>query len=77
MTATRTLTDREVAILTFERESWRHAGTKPTAIEREFGCTPSAYYRELRALLDVPAALEHDRMLVKRLRRQRGLRRRR
>jgi Protein of unknown function (DUF3263) len=70
------LGEREVGILLFERQWWRHAGAKEEAIRRRFGIGPTAYYQLLSRLIDDPAALAHDPMLVKRLQRQRAARRR-
>jgi Protein of unknown function (DUF3263) len=72
-----TLGERERGVLAFERQWWRHAGAKEEAIRREFGIGPTAYYQLLSRLLDDPAALALDPMLVKRLQRQRAARRRR
>jgi hypothetical protein len=69
--------ERERAVLRFERQWWRHAGAKEEAIRREFGVGPTAYYQLLSRVIDDPAALAHDPMLVKRLQRQRASRRRR
>jgi hypothetical protein len=69
------LTDRERQILTFERSWWRHPGAKESAVREQFDCSATRYYQELNALLDRPAALMHDPMLVKRLRRLRATRR--
>jgi hypothetical protein len=71
-----TLGERERGVLAFERQWWRHAGAKEEAIRREFGIGPTAYYQLLSRLLDDPAALALDPMLVKRLQRQRAARRR-
>ena len=71
------LGERERRVLVFERQWWRHAGAKEEAIRTEFGVGPTAYYQLLSRLLDDPAALAHDPMLVKRLQRQRASRRRR
>jgi hypothetical protein len=68
--------ERELSMLAFERQWWRHAGAKEEAIRRTFGVGPTAYYQQLSRLLDDPAALSHDPMLVKRLQRQRAVRRR-
>jgi hypothetical protein len=70
------LGERERGVLAFERQWWRHAGAKEEAIRREFGIGPTAYYQLLSRLLDHPAALAVDPMLVKRLQRQRAARRR-
>jgi Protein of unknown function (DUF3263) len=74
--APRALEERERDILAFERHWWRHAGAKEEAIRRRFGIGPTAYYQLLSRLIDDPAALAHDPMLVKRLQRQRAARRR-
>jgi Protein of unknown function (DUF3263) len=70
------LGDRERDVLAFERRWWRHAGAKEEAIRREFGVGPTAYYHLLSRLIDDPAAIAYDPMLVKRLQRQRASRRR-
>jgi hypothetical protein len=68
------LGDRDLAILAFERTWWRHAGAKEEAIREEFGFTAARYYQLLGVLIDSPAALAHDPMLVKRLQRMRDAR---
>jgi hypothetical protein len=70
------LTDRERAILTFERQWWKYAGAKEQAVRDLFGMSATRYYQVLNALIDSPAALEADPMLVKRLRRVRAARQR-
>jgi hypothetical protein len=72
--AGRALTRREVDILAFERLWWRHAGAKEQAIRDTFDLSATRYYQLLNTLLDEPAALAHDPMLVKRLRRLRASR---
>jgi hypothetical protein len=69
-----TLTRREHEMLTFERQWWRRPGAKETAIRERFGLAPTRYYQVLNALLDRPAALEADPLLVRRLRRLRAAR---
>ncbi|MEO7122235.1 MAG: DUF3263 domain-containing protein [Lacisediminihabitans sp.] len=68
------LAEREQRILAFERQWWRHAGAKEEAIRAEFGLSVARYYQMLNAVLDSPAALVSDPMLVKRLRRLRDAR---
>ncbi|WP_308465891.1 DUF3263 domain-containing protein [Rathayibacter soli] len=68
------LSDRDTAILEFERRWWRHAGAKEQAIRDEFGLSSARYYQVLGALIDAPAALVHDPMLIKRLQRTRDAR---
>ncbi|MBV1855376.1 DUF3263 domain-containing protein [Catellatospora sp. NEAU-YM18] len=68
------MTERERLILDFEKQWWRHAGAKEQAIRDRFELSATRYYQVLNALLDNPAALEHDPVLVGRLRRLRGSR---
>lgn len=70
------LDERDSSILVFERQWWRYAGAKEDAIRDLFGMTATQYYQVLNALIDTPEALEHDPMLVKRLRRMREARQR-
>ena len=72
--ATPRLTERGRAILEFERRWWKHAGAKEQAIRDTFGVSATRYYQLLNALLDDPAALAFDPMLVGRLRRLRASR---
>ena len=71
------LGERELAMLSFERQWWKRAGAKEQAIRDNFGLTATRYYQLLNSLLDDPAALEHDPVLVQRLRRLRSTRARR
>lgn len=66
------LTERDVAILTFERNWFKLQGAKEQAIREQFDMGSSRYYQLLNALIDNPAALAHDPMLVKRLQRLRA-----
>ena len=68
------LTRREHEMLAFERQWWRHAGAKETAIRERFGLAPTRYYQALNALVDRPGALAVDPLLVRRLRRLRAAR---
>ena len=68
------LTEREVRILAFEGRWWKHAGSKEQAIRDTFGLSSTRYYQLLNALLDNPAALAHDPVVVGRLRRLRSTR---
>jgi hypothetical protein len=72
---TRGLDERDLAILTFERQWWRYAGAKEQAVREQFDLSPTRYYQVLNALIDRPEALVADPMLVKRLRRLRAARR--
>ena len=69
-----TLTDLEVRILEFERNWWRFAGAKETAIKELFDLTAPRYYQLLNDLIDREDALLAAPMLVKRLRRLREVR---
>ena len=68
------VSDRDAQILTFERQWWRYAGAKEDAIRELFSMSATQYYQVLNALIDTEAALAHDAMLVKRLRRMRSAR---
>ncbi|MFI6425748.1 DUF3263 domain-containing protein [Promicromonospora sp. NPDC050880] len=70
------LSDRDREILAFERRWWKYAGAKEEAARELFDMTATRYYQVLNALIDSPAALEHDPMLVTRLRRLRATRQR-
>ena len=74
--ATGSLSEREREILAFERQWWKYAGAKETAIRDLFDMSATRYYQTLNALIDRPEALVHDPMLVKRLRRLRATRQR-
>jgi hypothetical protein len=70
------LTRRDREILAFERQWWKYAGAKEQAIRELFDMSATRYYQVLNALIDTPAALAADPMLVKRLRRLRASRQR-
>jgi hypothetical protein len=70
------LSDRDRQILAFERQWWKYAGAKEQAIRELFDMSATRYYQLLNLLIDRPEALEHDPMLVKRLRRLRSQRQR-
>jgi hypothetical protein len=71
-----TLSDRDRRILEFERQWWKYAGAKEQAIRDLFDMSGTRYYQILNGLIDNPAALSADPMLVKRLRRMRAARQR-
>ena len=71
-----TLSDREHQILEFERQWWKYAGAKEQAMREMFDMSATRYYQALNALIDRPAAVAADPMLVKRLRRLRAARQR-
>lgn len=68
------LSELEIKMLEFERTWWRHAGAKESAIKELFNVTPPAYYQMLNNLIDRPAALMAEPLLVKRLLRLRDQR---
>lgn len=70
------LSERDREVLGFERQWWKYAGAKEQAIRELFDMSATRYYQVLNALIDSPAALAHDPMLVKRLRRLRSTRQR-
>jgi len=70
------LTERQQAILEFERTWWTMDGEKDLLIRRRFACAPTAYYDELNQVLDLPEALAADPLVVRRLVRMRDRRRR-
>ncbi|MFC6286010.1 DUF3263 domain-containing protein [Nocardioides sp. GCM10027113] len=70
------LSDRDRDILEFERQWWKYAGAKETAVREKFDMSSTRYYQVLNALIDRPEALEADPLLVRRLRRLRAARQR-
>ena len=68
------LSERDIAMLDFERQWWRFAGSKEEAIRTKFDMNATRYFQLLNTLLDSSEALEHDPLLVKRLRRLRDSR---
>jgi hypothetical protein len=70
-------TERDLAVLAFERRWWKHAGAKEEAIRREFGLNPTAYYQLLSRVIDDPAAQAAEPALVAQLRELRASRHRR
>jgi hypothetical protein len=70
------LSRRDREILTFERQWWKYAGAKEQAIRELFDMSATRYYQVLNTLIDAPAALAVDPLLVKRLRRLRAGRQR-
>jgi hypothetical protein len=70
------LSSRDQQMLALERQWWKYAGAKEQAIRELFDLSATHYYQILNALIDTEAALAHDPMLVKRLRRLRTSRQR-
>ena len=73
-TAAAGLTETERQILSFEKQWWQYAGTKEKTIREMFALSPTRYYQLLNEVIDKPAALATDPLLVRRLRRLRASR---
>ncbi len=70
------LSDTDLAILDLERSWYRYAGAKEQHIRETFGWSATRYYARLNALIDEPAAMAADPLLVRRLQRLRAARHR-
>lgn len=70
------LTERDQAILDFERSWWAEAGVKERAIRDRFELSSTRYYQLLSELTVSDEAMSYDPLLVRRLRRMRDARRR-
>ncbi|MEQ6900223.1 DUF3263 domain-containing protein [Nocardioides sp. YIM 152588] len=70
------LSERDSEILAFERQWWKYAGAKESAVREKFDMSSTRYYQVLNALIDRPEALAADPLLVRRLRRLRSQRQR-
>ena len=65
------LSDRDRAMLAFEAGWAKHSASKDEAIRDTFAMSAARYYQLLNAVIDSPAAVRHDPMLVRRLLRAR------
>ncbi|MBD5786659.1 DUF3263 domain-containing protein [Cellulosimicrobium terreum] len=70
------LSARDREVIAFERQWWKYSGAKEQAVRELFDMSATRYYQVLNALIDSPAALAYDPMLIKRLRRLRSTRQR-
>jgi hypothetical protein len=70
------LSERDRAILDFERGWWTEPGPKELAIRAKFDLSPGRYYQVLAELLDSGDAEAYDPLVIRRLRRLRERRRR-
>lgn len=70
------LTERDKAILDFERCWWSEPGVKADAIRDRFELSTTRYYTLLNEILVEPESLQYDPLLVRRLQRDRDRRRR-
>ena len=68
------LSERDARILEFEHTWWQYPGAKEEAIRQLFDMSATRYYQVLNGIIDLPEAMEHSPMLVKRLRRMRDAR---
>ena len=68
------LTEAQASLLEFEKQWWALPGSKESEIRERFDISPTRYYQLINALIDSEAALVHDPLLVKRLRRLRSTR---
>ena len=70
------LSEREKAILDFERSWWKEVGSKRAQIRHRFGLSATRYYQIVSGLVSSPDAAAYDPLVVLRLRRLRSQRRR-
>ena len=70
------LSERDRAILDYERTWWTEPGPKELVIRTRFHLSPTRYYRVLSELLESAEAAEYDPLVIRRLRRLRDRRRR-
>lgn len=63
-----TLSASEADLLAFEGRWRKHTAAKERAIRDELGISPPRYYQLLERLLERPAAVRFDPMLVRSLR---------
>jgi len=68
------LSERDRALLAFESRWTKHSAAKEESIREVFGLAAARYYQLLNAVIDSPAAVRHDPMLVSRLQRARDAR---
>ena len=66
------VSERDSEILAFEASWWLYPGPKDRAIREYLDMSSTRYYQALRRLMDDPAALDHDPLTVRRLRRTRA-----
>lgn len=69
------LTERDIAIIEFERTWWSEDSSKESIIRERFELSTTRYYELLGDLIDSDEAYEHDPLVIRRLRRLRDRRR--
>jgi len=70
------LTERDRAIIEFERSWWSEEGSKESIIRERFELSTTRYYELLGDLIDSEEAYDFDPLVIRRLRRMRDRRRR-
>lgn len=70
------LSERDRAVIDFERTWWKRPGSKEEGIRRDLGLSGARFYRVLAELSEEREAMVYDPLTVKRLRRRRAERRR-
>jgi hypothetical protein len=65
------LSERHAAMLDFERSWWNADQPRDQEVRARFQCSPEEYHAELTAVLEDPAAMDHDPLVVRRLKRLR------
>lgn len=70
------LTERERAIIEFERTWWAEEGSKETIIRERFDLSTTRYYEIVSDLTESEEAYEFDPLVIRRLQRLRTRRRR-
>lgn len=61
------LTEEDMAILDYERASWREWGPKDLSIEMDLGLQSRVYYERLREIVFSPAGSAYDPLTAKRV----------
>jgi len=69
-------TERDRALLDFERTWWQLDVSREEAIRARFQCSADEYYAELNRVLELPGAMDHDPLVVRRHQRRRARRHR-
>jgi len=69
------LTERDLAIIEFERTWWSEDSSKETIIRERFELSTTRYYELLGDLIESAEAYAHDPLVIRRLRRLRDRRR--
>lgn len=70
------LSERDRAILDFERTWWLEPGSKEQRIRDELALSATRYYQLIAELVDDDEAMDYDPLVVRRVRRDRERRRR-